>query len=53
MMQRVLPGLVLLSLLGGCATSGVTDTGPRVSGSEAIVSGGHDVIAYISVGGVT
>ncbi len=52
MKQLFLAGLLFLGL-AGCATTGGTDRGPEVSGSEAIVAEGHDILAYVSVGGVT
>ena len=49
------PSMVGLLVLGlaGCATTGGTERGPEVSGSEAILAEGHDILAYVSVGGVT
>ena len=55
-MRRI--AIVILALLGlavACTSTGGTDRGrgPEVSGSEAIVAGGADVLAYVTVGGVT
>lgn len=53
MRRDTMAGLLLLGLAAGCASEGAADRAPRVGGSEAILAQEHDVLAYITVGGVT
>jgi len=44
--------LITLGILGGCAAPS-SGAKAEVGGSQTIVTEGHDLLAYVAVGGVT
>ena len=53
MKRNLILGMVVLALAAGCASTGGTDGGPQASRGRTTAAGGHDVLALVTVGGVT